>query len=396
MFGMTAVYGTEKGMSVQDISLFVASIYLGGMILQVPIGWFSDRMDRRLLIIVLCVIGAAFSFLAPVSDNFLWLLVVAFMIGGVSNPLYSLYIAYTNDFLEHDDMAAASGGLVFLTGVGAISGPTILGWMLENLGPDSYFLFLGTLMLMMGGYAVYRMTQRASVAVEDQTAYTPVAPAASPVAVELAQEHAIEMAQEAEAEEEMKQANIEDIISFWQDEVSAKGWYEASDDVDNQIKERFGDLHTQAANDELCDWEDTARGSLALLLLLDQFSRNMFRGDQKSFEADPLARRIANDAISSDYDLEIGLPMKQFFYLPFTHSEDMADQDRGVELVRDRGETTDDALHPRAHRAIIEEFGHFPFRNKVVGRTSTKEEKAFMKAGGYGAMVRKLQTEDSK
>lgn len=200
LFGMASVYGTEKGLSVTDISLFVAMIYIGGMVLQYPIGWLSDRMDRRLLIIAISVIGALFSFAAGISDDFIWLLVVAFMIGGVSNPLYSLFIAYTNDFLDHDDMASASGGLIFLTGVGAISGPPVVGWMLEHWGADSYFWFLGANMAIMGGYALYRMTQRASVAVEDTTAYAPVGPSATPVAVEFAQEYAIDMALEEEAE----------------------------------------------------------------------------------------------------------------------------------------------------------------------------------------------------
>jgi predicted MFS family arabinose efflux permease len=117
LFGMASVYGTERGLSVKDISLFVAAIYFGGMILQYPIGWISDRMDRRFLILIVCIVGMLFSFTANLSDNFNWLLIVAFMIGGVSNPLYSLYIAYTNDYLEHEDMASASGGLIFLTDV---------------------------------------------------------------------------------------------------------------------------------------------------------------------------------------------------------------------------------------------------------------------------------------
>ena len=99
LFGMASVYGTERGLSVKDISLFVASIYFGGMILQYPIGWISDRMDRRVLIFIVCTIGTIFSFGANLFDNFIWLLIVAFIIGGVANPLYSLYIAYTNDYL---------------------------------------------------------------------------------------------------------------------------------------------------------------------------------------------------------------------------------------------------------------------------------------------------------
>lgn len=198
LFGMASVYGTERGLTVKDISLFVAAIYFGGMILQYPIGWVSDRMDRRVLIFIVCSIGTFFSFAANLSDSFIWLLIVAFIIGGVSNPLYSLYIAYTNDYLEHDDMASASGGLIFLTGIGAIFGPSIVGWLLDEYGAASYFWFIGSVMAIMGSYALYRMTQTSSTAVEDTSAYAPITPTSTPVAMELAQEYAIEMALEEE------------------------------------------------------------------------------------------------------------------------------------------------------------------------------------------------------
>jgi MFS family permease len=198
LFGMASVYGTERGLTVKDISLFVAAIYFGGMILQYPIGWVSDRMDRRVLIFIVCSIGTFFSFAANLSDSFIWLLIVAFIIGGVSNPLYSLYIAYTNDYLEHDDMASASGGLIFLTGIGAIFGPSIVGWLLDAYGAASYFWFIGSVMAIMGSYALYRMTQTSSTAVEDTSTYAPITPTSTPIAMELAQEYAIEMALEEE------------------------------------------------------------------------------------------------------------------------------------------------------------------------------------------------------
>ena len=198
LFGMASVYGTERGLTVKDISLFVAAIYFGGMVLQYPIGWVSDRMDRRVLIFIVCSIGTFFSFAANLSDSYIWLLIVAFIIGGVSNPLYSLYIAYTNDYLEHDDMASASGGLIFLTGIGAIFGPSIVGWLLDAYGAASYFWFIGSVMAIMGSYALYRMTQTSSTAVEDTNAYAPITPTSTPIAMELAQEYAIEMALEEE------------------------------------------------------------------------------------------------------------------------------------------------------------------------------------------------------
>lgn len=202
LFGMSAVFATGKGMSIGDISIFVSAIYVGGMVLQYPIGWISDRMDRRTLIAELTIFGAVFMFLGmSFADNFYVLILMAFVVGGISNPLYSLYIAYTNDFLEYEDMAAASGGLIFIHGVGAISGPLIVGWMMSRFGYDSYFAYMGILLALMGGYAVFRMTQRSAPRVGDTSSYAPVAPTGSLVAVEVAQEIAIEMAQEEENDE---------------------------------------------------------------------------------------------------------------------------------------------------------------------------------------------------
>tara|TARA_R110002096_G_scaffold97354_4_gene217082 strand:- start:94120 stop:94698 length:579 start_codon:yes stop_codon:yes gene_type:complete len=190
----------------------------------------------------------------------------------------------------------------------------------------------------------------------------------------------------------MTRATAKQIIDFWVNDVGPKGWYEADTAVDRQIIERFGTAYDAAVAGDLNDWRDTSQGSLALLLLLDQFSRNMFRGDPRSFAADPLARDIARGAIAMDLDLEIKGGEQQFFYLPFAHSEDMADQDFGVECVQTRKfQNDDDALHARAHREIIRTFGRFPFRNQVLNRDSSDAEQEFMFDGGYGNIVRKLQ-----
>ncbi|MEM6438162.1 MAG: MFS transporter [Pseudomonadota bacterium] len=201
MFGMTAIYGTEIGLSVAQISALVAAIYTGGMVLQYPIGWISDRMDRRLLILIVTAIGAAASLAAIlIGASSTALLIIAFLVGGVANPLYALLIAHTNDFLDYEDMAAASGGLVFLNGVGAIGGPLVVGVAIESLGAWSYW---GMICLLLGGvsaYSAYRMTVRPTVAVDETGAYAPVLPQATVVAVEAATEYAIDAA-EAEAEE---------------------------------------------------------------------------------------------------------------------------------------------------------------------------------------------------
>jgi MFS family permease len=203
---MSSVYGSQTGMSVEQISAFVAAIYLGGLLCQFPIGWLSDRMDRRVLILVLASVAAGASVFALAFESiFPLLLLVIFIIGGMANPLYALLIAYTNDYLEYEEMAAASGGLVFINGIGAVAGPLVTGWAMSLVGPSGFFVFQGLLMLGLAGYAAYRMTQRASPTVEDTALYAPILPTATAVAAEVAQEYAIEAATESEevaAEEE--------------------------------------------------------------------------------------------------------------------------------------------------------------------------------------------------
>ena len=207
-FGMAAVYGAEAGLSVGQISTFVATFYVGALVVQYPLGYMSDRMDRRVLIMVAAVIAGAGAFVAMVLGSYFPLLLVgAFLIGGTTNPLYSLLIAYTNDFLEQDDMAAAAGGMVFINGLGAVAGPMATAWMMGAIGAHGYFLFIGILMFSMAAYAAYRMTQRAAPSVEDTDSYTMVLPSASPMAVAFAQEYDIETA-EAEAESQSDEAEV--------------------------------------------------------------------------------------------------------------------------------------------------------------------------------------------
>jgi MFS family permease len=198
-FGMSAVYGAKAGLSVAQISIFVGTFYVGAMLLQYPLGWISDRMDRRLLILAVALVGGLASVMGMImGGSYSFLLVSAFLIGGATNPLYSLLIAHTNDFLEHEDMAAAAGGLVFINGLGAIAGPVITGWLMGDaiLGPGAYFLFMAVLMLALAGYAAYRTTQRPGIAPEEAGAMSPMYPASTALALEYAQEIAIEADQE--------------------------------------------------------------------------------------------------------------------------------------------------------------------------------------------------------
>ncbi len=203
-FGMAAVYATEAGLSIGQIPIFTAAFYVGALLFQYPVGWLSDRFDRRVLVALSALIAGLASLMGMIfGGNFYVLVAAAFLIGGLSNPLYSLLIAYTNDFLEHEDMAAASAGLLFVNGVGAIAGPVIIGYAMQVMGPPGYFVLLALVLLALTGYAVYRMTQRPAPSSDDTIAYQGMMPTASPVTVEFASEWAIETAEaEAEAQED--------------------------------------------------------------------------------------------------------------------------------------------------------------------------------------------------
>ncbi|WP_371038555.1 MULTISPECIES: MFS transporter [unclassified Rhodosalinus] len=198
-FGMSAVYGAAAGLSLGQISVFAAMFFVGSLVVQYPLGWLSDRMDRRLLILVCSAVGAVGAALGYASGQvFEVLLVAAFVIGGVSNPLYSLLIAYTNDFLQPEDMASASGGLLFINGLGAIAGPVVTGQIMRIQGPAGFFVVIAFFFAALSIYAAYRMTQRPTPATEDAASYAPVGPTSTPVAVEFAQEYAIEVQAEEE------------------------------------------------------------------------------------------------------------------------------------------------------------------------------------------------------
>lgn len=199
LFGMASVYATERGLSIAQVSYFITAIYFGGLLFQYPIGYLSDRYDRRYLIIAVTAIGALAAVFALFSgDSFVSLLVVALIIGGTSNPLYSLLLAYANDYLEVDQMAAASGGLLFINGCGAMTGPVVVGYVMERFGIHWFFITIATLMSMICFYGIYRMTQRTyDIAPEDAAPHVAVTNRITPMGAEIA----LDAADDSQAED---------------------------------------------------------------------------------------------------------------------------------------------------------------------------------------------------
>lgn len=171
----------------------------------------------------------------------------------------------------------------------------------------------------------------------------------------------------------------EDIVNFWSGEVGEARWFQSDPKLDSEIASRFGGAYASARNGELSDWEETPHGALALLLLLDQFPRNMFRGQAEALATDVQARAIADRAVARGFDLEFVPNLRAFFYLPLMHSEHLPDQERCVTLVTDRlGSDNRQYPYALAHRNVIAKFGRFPGRNAALGRDSTPDEVAFL------------------
>jgi len=171
------------------------------------------------------------------------------------------------------------------------------------------------------------------------------------------------------------------VLAFWRAAGPDK-WFEKDAAFDAAIRARFLPTYEAAAAGELADWRATAEGTLALIVVLDQFPRNMFRGEARIYAADALARTVARVAIARGTDRQFSMTDRQFFYLPFSHSEDVDDQERAVALYREAGD--DKALgYAEAHADIIRRFGRFPHRNAILGRQTTVAEQAFLEAGGF-------------
>ncbi|SON48116.1 DUF924 family protein [Vibrio tapetis] len=169
----------------------------------------------------------------------------------------------------------------------------------------------------------------------------------------------------------------QEVIDFWFEELSPKQWFMGGDELDRLIAQRFSDLHKQASQCELVDWRQSPQGRLAEIIVLDQFSRNLYRDSPHAFSSDPLALALAQEAISLGLDKQLNPQQRTFLYMPFMHSESLVIHQRAVELFKENG-IEGNLEFEYKHKVIIEKFGRYPHRNDVLGRESTPEEQAFL------------------
>ena len=171
------------------------------------------------------------------------------------------------------------------------------------------------------------------------------------------------------------------VLEFWQN-AGPKAWFAKSDEFDTSIRQQFGVLHEKAASNELSAWEDQPDSALALILILDQFSRNLFRNDARAFAQDELCLKIAKSSLSQNFDAKVDPSLKQFYYMPLMHSESILDQRHCVRLFH-AANLPDNLKFAILHRDIIERFGQFPHRNSVLGRPISPTERSFLDGGGF-------------
>ncbi|WGS20029.1 MULTISPECIES: DUF924 family protein [unclassified Bradyrhizobium] len=177
-------------------------------------------------------------------------------------------------------------------------------------------------------------------------------------------------------------ATAADVLAFWR-EAGRDRWYKRDDAFDPEIRNRSLATWEKAAAGGLSSWEASDDGALALTIVLDQFPRNMFRQDARTYASDALARKVAGRAIERGVDGRIDPLLREFLYLPFMHSEHLADQQRCVALIQQAGGHPDNLKYAEDHADIIRRFGRFPHRNLILGRPTTPEEQAFLDAGGF-------------
>ncbi|MCU0827962.1 MAG: DUF924 domain-containing protein [Tabrizicola sp.] len=183
-----------------------------------------------------------------------------------------------------------------------------------------------------------------------------------------------------------------EVLEFWLHEIGPDGWYKGSEEIDLACHQ-FADLWQAAHDGGLEHWVEGTVGTLAYLILTDQIPRNIHRGTALAFATDAQARAAARMAVEKGWDMAAPEPERQFFYMPFEHSEDPADQTLAVKYLTERLSSDPEmALHARAHQEVIARFGRFPTRNEALGRTSSAEEREYLDTGGYMAVVNRLKS----
>lgn len=179
--------------------------------------------------------------------------------------------------------------------------------------------------------------------------------------------------------------SFDEVVRFWFEDIDHSHWFRSDSEFDRNLERRFGEALRRAKGDELDHWCETPQGSLALVVVLDQFSRNIFRGTPAAFDADGKALQLVLDGIDKGFDRSLSLEQRSIYYLPLRHSEDLAMQELGLAKTREinyAGYGTD--KYALSHLAIIERFGRFPHRNNVLGRTNTEEEESYLSDGSAG------------
>ena len=187
----------------------------------------------------------------------------------------------------------------------------------------------------------------------------------------------------------------DDVLKFWLDEVKPSDWYNSSPEFDQKIRDMFEETWEAACSGALSLWLTYPSGTLAYIILTDQFSRNMFRGSGQAFSSDRLALAASKAAVERKWDMKIDEPARQFFYLPLMHSENLMDQERAVRMFLTRMPRTgaSNLMHAKAHRQVIRQFGRFPYRNEALDRKVLGGEGAYLKAGGYAHTIQQVQAQ---
>jgi uncharacterized protein (DUF924 family) len=175
-------------------------------------------------------------------------------------------------------------------------------------------------------------------------------------------------------------ATADEVLAFWR-EAGPEKWFSKDEAFDQIVRDRFLPTYEAAARGDLNEWELTPEGALAVIILLDQFPRNMFRGQRETYKTDSIAVMAASRAIERGFDHKVEPEFRRFFYLPFMHSESLQDQERSVTLNETLGE--DSAKWARHHHEIVARFGRFPHRNAILGRETTEEEEAFLQENDF-------------